>query len=47
MSDICVTRDFSEFHVRQVLCILINRASLDFELFIKPIDGDVYKYIKK
>ncbi len=47
MSDICVTRDFSEFHVRQALCILINRASLDPELFTKPIDCDVYRYIKK
>jgi len=39
-SNICVTHDFSEFHVRQVRCILRNRASLDLELFTKPSDRD-------
>jgi len=32
--------DFSEFHVRQVRCILRNRASLDLELFTNPSDRD-------
>jgi len=39
-SNICVTRNFSEFHVRQVRCILRNSASLDLELFTKPSDQD-------
>ena len=33
-------RNFSEFHVRQVRCILRNCASLDLELFTKPSDPD-------
>jgi len=33
-------RDFSEFHVRQLRCILWNCASLDLELFTKPSDRD-------
>ncbi len=33
-------------HVRQILCILRNRASLDLELFTKPTDRDFYECIK-